>query len=88
MGDYSTITSNRGEAGSSDIYFNTRQSRTLRIGRGARVLGSILAPYADVRGEGNVRFRGSIIAQDIIFQSGADLASHREEAPRPRTWRR
>lgn len=88
LGDYSTLTTDRGEAGSGDIYFNTRQSRTLRIGRGARVLGSILAPYADVRGEGNVRFRGSIVARDITFQSGAELASHREEAPRPRGRRR
>lgn len=88
LGDYSTITSNRGETGSSDIYFNTRQTRTLRIGRGARVLGSILAPYADLRGEGNVTFRGSIIARDITFQSGANLAPHRGETPRPRAWRR
>ena len=88
FGDYSTINTDRGEAGSSEIYFNTRQSRTLRIGRGSRVLGSILAPYADVRGEGNVTFRGSIIAQDIIFQSGAKLESHRGESPRPRAWQR
>lgn len=65
-----------GQFGTRDVIFNSMQRRGLYIKRGAKVLGTIIAPYAEVETLSQFNFKGSICAKDIEIGKGATLLYH------------
>jgi FlgD Ig-like domain/Right handed beta helix region len=65
-----------GEAGSSAITFNALQSTKVLIDKGSYVLGSFIAPNAEVFLSKNVSFRGSICAKSITVDRDVVFLHH------------
>jgi len=65
-----------GDAGSKSVTLNTLQETNLDIGQGAKVLGTINAPEAQVRLLANSAFKGLICAETIQAHPGTVFLPH------------
>ncbi|MCK6558065.1 right-handed parallel beta-helix repeat-containing protein [bacterium] len=65
-----------GEAGSTKVTFNTRQTTTMTIGKEAYVLGNINAPAATVVLSNNSQFRGTICAKALQVKRDVFFLHH------------
>jgi len=74
-----------GDAGSKKVTFTTLQNTRLTLGIKARVLGSIIAHKAKVVLAGGCRFRGSIIADEIVVEQDAIFRHHDSPTGLPAT---
>ena len=72
-----------GDAGSIKVVYNSIQTEDLRIGRGSRVLGSIIAPYAEVNLERETLFRGAVCAYRVKLEQFAVALHHFAKAKLP-----
>lgn len=73
-----------GEAGSSAITFNALQSTKVLIDKGGYVLGSFIAPNAEVVLAKNVSFRGSICANKITVDRDVVFLHHTSPGSLPK----
>ncbi|MCG3118127.1 MAG: hypothetical protein ALAOOOJD_00266 [bacterium] len=73
-----------GEAGSSAITFNALQSTKVLIDQGSYVLGSFIAPNAEVVLAKNVSFRGSICAKKITVERDVVFLHHTSPGSLPK----
>lgn len=65
-----------GEAGSTKVTFNTRQTTTMTIGKEAYVLGNINAPSATVVLSNNSQFRGGLCAKALQVKRDVFFLHH------------
>ncbi|MCG3155912.1 MAG: hypothetical protein DKINENOH_02520 [bacterium] len=65
-----------GEAGSTKVTFNTRQTTTMTIGKEAYVLGNINAPAATVVLSNNSQFRGGLCAKALQVKRDVFFLHH------------
>ncbi len=65
-----------GEAGSTKVTFNTRQTTTMTIGKEAYVLGNINAPEATVVLSNNSQFRGGLCAKALLVKRDVFFLHH------------
>ncbi len=72
-----------GESGTADVIFNSLQTKDLDIGPGAVVLGTIIAPNAEVGLKRGSRFKGAICAQTIRVQSDVVVLHHSSSTALP-----
>lgn len=78
------MTSPAGEAVSSKVIFNCLQNREVKIGRYARLLGSIIAPEAKVSSFKEIEFRGQIWAKAVEIGRGSVLLHHTSTGTLPK----
>jgi hypothetical protein len=72
-----------GEAGTEEVTFTSKQTHELEIQRGARVLGTTIAPHARVEALSHFTFKGSMCAKNIEVERGATLLHHSSSMPLP-----
>ncbi len=65
-----------GEAGSDQVTFTQLDDDPVVIGQSAKVLGTIIAVEAEVRLSKSSRFKGAVIAENIVVESGAIFLPH------------
>ncbi len=72
-----------GDAGSIKVVYNSLQTTDLRIGRGSRVLGSIIAPNSEVNLERETLFRGAVCAYRVKLEQFSVALHHFATAKLP-----
>lgn len=65
-----------GQASSNFVTFNSRQNGTLKVGKSARVLGSVIAPSATVSFSKNAQIKGGVCAKNIRTAKGVTFIPH------------
>ncbi len=72
-----------GEAGSTSVTFNTKQSANVTIGKEAYLLGNLNAPNATVVLSNNTQFRGAICAKGIQVKRDVFFLHHSSSGTLP-----
>lgn len=67
------------------VTFNFEKSQAVILGKQATVLGTIIAPRANVTLENGARFKGAIIAEEIEVEKNAVFLHHSSSTPLPKT---
>jgi len=73
-----------GEAQSEQVTFNSLEDGNVRFLQGAKVLGSLLAPKAQVLIWANAAFRGAICAESIFIGEKTTVLSHSSPGSLPK----
>ena len=72
-----------GDAGSTELAFNSLQTNDVNIGQSAKILGSFVVPNASVEIKDNAVFKGAICAQRVQANQGVTFRHHSSTTPLP-----